>query len=29
MDSDPKTFSSSQQQALFDLLILAMYADGL
>ncbi len=28
MDSDLKTFSSSQQQALFDLLILAMYADG-
>jgi len=28
MDIDLKTFSSSQQQALFDLLILAMYADG-
>lgn len=28
MDIDPPGFSASQQKALFDLLILAMYADG-
>jgi hypothetical protein len=28
MDIDLTGFSASQQQALFDLLILAMYADG-
>ena len=28
MDIDPNGFSAAQQRALFDLLILAMYADG-
>ena len=28
MDIDPTDFSAAQQRALFDLLILAMYADG-
>ena len=28
MDIDPRHFSASQQKALFNLLILAMYADG-